>query len=38
MMTIHEIDISKRPNSINVENINTLMKKLNFNLYTKSPE
>lgn len=35
MMTIHEIDISKRPNSINVEEINNLMKKLNFNLYTK---
>lgn len=35
MMTIHEIDISKRPNSINVEDINNLMEKLNFNLYTK---
>lgn len=35
MMTIHEIDISERPNSINIEDINSLMKKLNFNLYTK---
>mgnify|MGYP002520830610 CR=1 FL=1 len=35
MMAIHEIDISKRPNSINVEDINALMRNLNFNLYTK---
>lgn len=35
MMTIHEIDISERTNSINVEDINSLMKKLSFNLYTK---
>lgn len=35
LMTIHEIDIYNRPNSINIEKINSLMTKLNFNLYTK---
>ena len=35
LMTIHEMDIAKRPNSIDIKKINTLMTKLNFNLYTK---
>lgn len=35
LMTIHEMDIPKRANSIDIEEINTLMTKLNFNLYTK---
>ncbi len=35
LMTIHEIDNVKRPNTINIEDINSLMLKLKFNLYTK---
>ena len=35
LMTIHEIEIIQRPDSINLEKINSLMTKLKFNLYTK---
>lgn len=35
LITIHEIEITPRPTSINIEKINSLMTKLNFNLYSK---